>query len=129
MISQDDIIFQAPLSKKQKSTGKLKEYYFVLTKNYLFYLESELKPKIIAMMSTEWVRCDYIYDKPDGKNFLYCIRFVRNMRYTDLYTEDEDHFICWKKKLCESFLQCDFHAKFKTIKMIGKGSFARVYLV
>ncbi len=27
------------------------------------------------------------------------------------------------------FLQCDFHQKFNTIKMIGKGTFARVYEV
>lgn len=51
------------------------------------------------------------------------------MRYVDLWTNDEQHFITWREHLCKSFLQCDFHQKFNTIKMIGKGSFARVYLV
>lgn len=39
-------------------------------------------------MRTEWVRCDYIFKKAtNGKDILYCIRFVRNMRYTDLWTD------------------------------------------
>lgn len=84
----------------------------------------------MAVMSTEWVRCDYIYKKnPQGQGIHYCIKFVRNMRYVDLWTDDEQHFISWREQLCKSFLQCDFHQKFSTIKMIGKGSFARVYLV
>ncbi len=51
------------------------------------------------------------------------------MRYTDLWTKDEQHFLVWRDHLRKSFLQCDFHSKFNTVKMIGKGSFARVYLV
>ena len=51
------------------------------------------------------------------------------MKYTDLLTTDENHFNIWRKFLSQVFMQCDFHTKFNTIKMIGKGSFARVYLV
>lgn len=41
-------------------------------------------------MSTEWVRCDYIYKKnTKGQGIHYCIKFVRNMRYVDLWTDDE----------------------------------------
>lgn len=76
-------------------------------------------------MDTEWVRCDYIFKKsPSGTGIQYCIKFIRNMRYTDLWTEDETHFLLWRDHLCKVFLQCDFHIKFNTIKMIGKGSFA-----
>lgn len=128
-ISQEDIIFQAPLHKISKN-NQWKEHYFVLTKENFFFLKSEDEPKIVAVMKTDWVRCDYIYKKnPQTNEINYCIRFVRNMRYTDLWSDDEDHFLLWRRNLCKSFLQCDFHAKFNTIKMIGKGSFARVYLV
>jgi len=51
------------------------------------------------------------------------------MLYTDLWAESETQFLEWRSYLCKAFLQCDFHQKFNTIKMIGKGSFARVYLV
>ena len=67
--------------------------------------------------------------KPNGNGINYCIRFARNMRFTDLWTDDESHFLLWRDNLKKAFLQCDFHSKFNTIRMIGKGSFARVYLV
>jgi hypothetical protein len=102
----------------------------VLTKNYFFFLKSENEPTIVSVMPTEWVRVDYIYKKiPNSQKVDYCIRFVKNMRYTDLWTDDEQHFLNWRSHLGKAFLQCDFHQKFNTIKMIGKGSFARVYLV
>ena len=126
-IAQKDIIFQAPLYK-QDDSQQLKERYLVLTDQHLFYLKSEREPEILAIMKTDWVRCDYLIKKVKG-GYIYTIRFIRNMRYTDLVTYDEEHFKEWKKHLVLVFLQCDFHQKFNTIKMIGKGSFARVYLV
>ena len=129
-ISQSDIVFQSPLFKISKKTKEFKERYFVLTADHFFYLKSEVQPKILGIMNTSWVRCDYITtkgDKPGETN--YCIRFIRNMKYTDLWTTDEAHFKDWRQQLNKVFLQCDFHSKFNTIKMIGKGSFARVYLV
>ncbi len=93
-------------------------------------MKSETEPKILAVMKNEWVRCDYIESKSDnGFGKTYCIRFIRNMVYSDLWTDDESHYFEWKTKLSKIYLQCDFHSKFNTIKMIGKGSFARVYLV
>ncbi len=60
-ISQEDIIFQAPLSKISRITGQWVDHYFVLTKDYFYFLKSEMEPKILSIMNTEWVRCDYIY--------------------------------------------------------------------
>jgi len=81
-------------------------------------------------MPTQWVRVDYLTTKNGSPTDMsYCFRFIRNMRYTDLWTPDEGHFRDWKAHLNRVFLQCDFHSKFNTVKMIGKGSFARVYLV
>lgn len=129
-ISQADIIFQAPLFKISHRTGQWKERYFVLTQDFLFYLKSEEQPKILAVMPTQWTRVDYLADNcPENKESHFCFRFIRNMKYTDLYTFEENHFKIWRSHFCKTFLQCDFHTKFNTIKMIGKGSFARVYLV
>lgn len=60
-INHEDIIFQAPLSKVSKKTGRWKEHYFVLTKDQFFFLKSEKEPQILAVMPTQWVRCDYIF--------------------------------------------------------------------
>lgn len=129
-ISQSDILFQAPLYKISTKTNKWKERYFVLTTEYLFYLRSEIQPKILAVMPLQWVRVDYLVNKYfEDKEVHYNFRFIHNMKYIDLFTDDENHFKEWKSHLCKVFIQCDFHTKFNTIKMIGKGSFARVYLV
>lgn len=128
-ITQNDILFQGPLYKISHKTGQWKERYFVLTEENLFYLKSEEKPKIISVMPVQWVRVDYLVKtNPSGSN-TFCFRFIRNMRYTDLYTDSEDFFQAWRLNLSKVLIQCDFHTKFQTIKMIGKGSFARVYLV
>ena len=129
-INEHEIIFQAPLHRM--GSGNLadaRELYFVLTPNWLLMLKSETHPTILRVMSTKWVRCDYqTMEGKEGVN-IYQIMFIRNMRYVKLFTIDREHFFRWKEHPCKVFLQCDFHAKFHTIKMIGKGSFARVYLV
>lgn len=129
-IEPTEIVFQAPLNRICIKTGQYKTNYFVLTNDFLFLLESETDHTILSLMRTEWVRVDYITKKiPNSKEQIYSFRFVRNMRYTDLWTECPQHFQNWRQNLAKIFLQCDFHQKFNTIKMIGKGSFARVYLV
>jgi hypothetical protein len=129
-ISMGDIVFQSQLFKVSRVSKEFKERYFVLTHEKLFYLKSETEPKILGVMETRWVRCDYITSRNERTGDMnYCIRFVRNMRYTDLWSTDETHWRDWRRQLNKVFLQCDFHTKFNTIKMIGKGSFARVYLV
>jgi serine/threonine protein kinase len=129
-VSKSDIIFQASLYKMSKKSDECKMRFFVLTDKYLFYLESEDNPKMIAVMSTKWVRVDYIVTPAtETKPSTFVFRFVRNMKFTDLCTEDKCLFEEWKSHFTRVFWQCDFHQKFNTIKMIGKGSFARVYMV
>jgi serine/threonine protein kinase len=85
---------------------------------------------MLAVLPAKWVRVDYILTPAsENKPPAYIIRFIRNLKYTDLYTEDKDLFEQWKKHFTKVFWQCDFHVKFNTLKMIGKGSFARVYMV
>lgn len=129
-ITQADIIFQAPLFTASSKTKTTKERYVVLTARRLFLLKSEQKPHILAYMDTKWVRVDFIKPKmsPEGGGS-FCFKFIRNMVFTDLWTDDEDHFNEWVKHLSQVFILCNFHNKYNTIKMIGKGSFARVYMV
>lgn len=109
-IEQEEIIFQAPLNKICAKTGQYKTHYFVLTKDFLFLLKSAENPEIMTMMRTEWVWVDYIPKKlPNSRDVLYCFRFIRNMRYTDLWTDSQVHFTNWRSNLSKVFLQCDFH--------------------
>lgn len=98
IINHGEILFQAPLNKISKRTGQWKEHYFVLTKENLYFLKSEKEPIILAVMNTDCVRCDYIYRKnPSGQGVQYCIKFIKNMRFVDLWTNDESHFLIWKE--------------------------------
>jgi serine/threonine protein kinase len=51
------------------------------------------------------------------------------MKYCDFIIKGKEAFQIWEKAFCKVFIQSNFHEKFTAIKMIGKGSFARVYLV
>ena len=133
VIDEKDILFQAPMHRVlNDNMAESRKFYFVLTQKYLFMLKSEEEPRILRVMNSKWVRCDYQKVKNEegsAESSIFTILFIRNMRYTKLFTLDSAHFTKWKQHLCKVFLQCDFHDKFHTLKMIGKGSFARVYLV
>lgn len=128
-IEDKDIIYQATMFKIDKQKNKLKERYFVLTKDHLYYLKSQKTKKIRGVMDTKWVRVEYTQEEGDKHAVRFNIRFIKNMKYCDFILADEKEFKEWKRHLSKVFIQSDFHTKFNAIKMIGKGSFARVYLV
>jgi len=61
------------------------------------------------------------------KNF-FSIRLIKNMKYTEIFTEREGTFITWMNELKKLVIQTDFHDSYNVTKILGKGSFARVYL-
>lgn len=127
-LSEDEIIFKGPMLKMNRKNNKLKERYFILTPTNFYYLKSLKTPKIRGVMETTWVRVEYIVEENE-KEKRFCIRFIKNMKYCDFWISEEKDFKEWKVALSKVFIQSDFHIKFNAIKMIGKGSFARVYLV
>lgn len=81
-------------------------------------------------MELSWVRNEYLLEgHPNFKEYRYGVRFIKNMKYSDLWIKDDELFKKWSNALSEVCIQSNFHIKFSAIKMIGKGSFARVYLV
>ena len=127
-LNEDEILFKGPMLKMNRKNNKLKERYFILTPKHFYYLKSLKIPKIRGVMETNWVRVEYIVEENE-KEKRFCIRFIKNMKYCDFWISDEIDFRNWKQALAKVFIQSDFHVKFNAIKMIGKGSFARVYLV
>ena len=127
-LNDEDIIFKGPMLKMDRKSSKLKERFFILTAKNFFYLKSLKAPKVRGIMQTAWVRVEYIIEEND-KEKRFCVRFIKNMKYCDFWIATEQLFKEWKRALSRVFIQSDFHLKFNAIKMIGKGSFARVYLV
>ena len=127
-LSEDEIIFKGPMLKMNRKNNKLKERYFILTLKNFYYLKSLKTPKIRGVMETNWVRVEYIVEENENEK-RFCVRFIKNMKYCDFWISEEKDFKEWRVALSKVFIQSDFHIKFNAIKMIGKGSFARVYLV
>ena len=80
-------------------------------------------------MPTKFVRVEYIEEKDETTGPRFCIRFIKNLKYCDFIVHKRKKFEEWKTALSKVFIQSNFHIRFDAIKMIGKGSFARVYLV
>lgn len=58
-----------------------------------------------------------------------CIRFVRNLKFTDFFARSEEEYDSWVEALSKYMIRTDFHQRYHISKQIGEGSFAKVYLV
>lgn len=68
-------------------------------------------------------------DEPENGKFNFSIKFIKNLKFTEIFTDSKSTYLEWKKILARLTIQTDFHTKFDVIKMIGKGSFARVSFI
>lgn len=50
------------------------------------------------------------------------------MKFTEMFTKNESLFLTWADTLRPMVTQTDFHEQYDVLKILGKGSFARVYL-
>lgn len=57
------------------------------------------------------------------------IKFVRNLKFFNLFAKKSEVKEQWQLKMAPYLIQSDFHNKFGVLKIVGKGSFAKVYLV
>lgn len=126
-LDKKEIIYSGNLLKFDKDSSLLKERLFVLTKDYLYYTRDDINSPIRGIMELHFVRVSYFQDEKN--NIKFSLRFMRNLKFCDLYVADDDGFRKWKRALSNRLIQTDFHSKFGVVKMIGKGSFAKVYLV
>jgi serine/threonine-protein kinase ULK2 len=57
------------------------------------------------------------------------MKFLKNLKFFNLYSKTQEERNKWQDVLARYCIQSDFHTKFTVSKIIGKGSFAKVYLV
>ena len=86
-------------------------------------------------MELDGVRAEFLSPEErdlDGEaeetKHMYSIKFVRNMKYTAIYTEDREVFEAWRKALGKLAIMTDFHECYQVLSHLGKGSFAIVSL-
>lgn len=130
-INQEVIIYQDEMSKPKKHKEKEnKVRYFILTNEFLYYLKSKKTMKIRGKMPTKYMRTEYTsIGDPSQALYDFQVRFIKNLKYCDFIISGKEKFKIWSDAFSKVFIQSNFHEKFNAIKMIGKGSFAWVYLV
>ena len=126
--TSDQVIYCSNLENFKKKKNKQKTRTIVLTPEYLFHVKSSHDLKIKSRMKTEGVTVEY--NSVDQNGVLsFRIRFIRNGKYCEFFLTDPACFNQWKIHLNTVFIQTDFHDTYEPIKMLGRGSFACVYLV
>lgn len=129
-IEPHKIIHRGGLYKFSKAKSKWKLRNFALTSDSISYFKAEAAGTPRGLIPLNMVRTVYLLDgHPTCPEYKHGIRFIKNMKYTDLWLKDESELASWQAALSKVCIQSDFHTKFQAVKMIGKGSFARVYLV
>jgi len=126
----DEIIFHAPFAKKKShDSDEMEERIYFLTKSYIFYKKSLEDSQVRSVLDLKMTRLHYTeHELPVWDAYKYSLTFIRNRKFTEIFTDNHEVFKEWIQVLRLLTIQTDFHARYKVDKMIGKGSFARVWL-
>ncbi|EAS06002.1 Serine/Threonine kinase domain protein (macronuclear) [Tetrahymena thermophila SB210] len=120
--------------KKTKKSGKTKQRVFLIDDDSLYMCKSEKTDKISGVLELCCVKLDLLVSvepKPIEASCsepLFGFRMCRNGKTLEIYTKDQNLYKKWKNILIYKAIQSTFHEEFIVTKMIGKGSFAKVYL-
>ena len=102
----------------------------MLTKSHLIYYKDSSESRILGLLPLQGVRNQFLKDEhPENPEYKFAIRFLKNFKSIELWLSDAPLFKVWMAKLSAVCIQTNFHGKFKALKIIGRGSFATVYLV
>ncbi|CAD8079629.1 unnamed protein product [Paramecium primaurelia] len=113
----DSIIFESVCHKISRKKKQLKPISIQLGQEYMYVFKNK---NPVGMLQLTVVIMN-IYKTDYGM----AIRLQRNGQYVDIITQDVNIL---KQLLQYKCLQTTFHDEFSVSKMIGKGSFAKVYL-
>ena len=130
-------LFKGFLLKVDKNSNSLKPRLFVVTDEYLYYTrvtlpsnaQNEKSKTIRGIMKIKFVKVSFFEEEEEGQATKLCVRFIKNMKFCDLYAQNEEEWLEWRQQLAHMMIQTDFHSKYGVVRMLGKGSFAKVYLV
>lgn len=113
-------------SSQKKS--KYNRYYFELYDSYIFCKKSE-KNKELAFMD---IKNSFLKKTKDtqinGESF-FGLKFIKKKTYEEIFHKDEKVVNAWYEILKRQCILTKFKNYFSSIKVIGKGNFAKVFLV
>lgn len=107
-------------TKDRKSGIKV---FCELWSNIIVMKESPKKPPL-GFMDVSYSRLKLSLTKDERK-----LRLIKNRKYEELWTEDQEVLHSWYQALARSCIYSNFRSDFDVHTVLGKGNFAKVYLV
>ena len=133
---ENPIYSKSFLFKKNYGNNKnLKKTFFFLAENGIYYSKDANPGNVKKYMSYENTRVLYEMrnetseKKKGAKDFQYVMKFFKNFNTAEVATDETEVFMTWKRLLAYKCIQHTFHEEFEVKKMIGKGSFAKVFYI
>ena len=132
----DEILIEGLLFKKSSKTEWFRNRYFVLYEDRLVCYKDIEKNKMKGMMMLRGVKLE-IFDnivellnmnsKDDYETFeKKLFNFSRNKKFYTIYAGNHEIYINWLQELKKCCIITNFNKFYTNIKIIGKGTFAKV---
>ena len=103
-------------------------YYFEMKDHYIFCKKDKSKSPIAFMDVRNSFMKITNSTKIEGKTY-YGLKFIKKKTYEELYHKDEDVINMWFHYLKEHCILTKFRCYFESKSVLGKGNFAKVFLV
>jgi len=126
-IAKLDVLEEGEFEFSSSITKTKKKRRFFLTENLVYFSYIGEDTSIKGVLKLSWVRCEYYQDlDSDSGEERYSIRFIKNKRFTTLFTSSLALFSRWRIMLSNLTIQSDFEANFEITNFLGKGRYAKV---
>jgi len=104
------------------------EYFFELHGQYIFCKKTKDSEEI-AYMDILNSFLKVTSDREINGQVYFGLKFIKKKAYEELFVKDEESAVKWYNALKKYCILTKFRLYFETIKVIGKGNFAKVFLV
>lgn len=121
-------ITEGILFKKSSKTNFWKSRYYVLFEDRIACYKNGREHTEQSHCLLQNTRLELISNENE-KDEKYGIRLTHNSHYCELYARSKELYDAWVTALSSVCVLTNYGASFINVKMIGKGSFAKVYLV
>jgi len=125
----DEKVIEGNLFKRSSRTNFWKSRFFVLFEDRLAYYKNGRDGTEVAYCLIQNVRLETFTEEEGSKDEKFGIRLVHNSCYCDLYARTKELQETWISALSNFCVLNQYGLNFVNVKVIGKGSFAKVYLV
>jgi len=122
-------LYEGLLFRKSTKTNFFKSRYFILFEDRLSFYKNRGDTKEKSYCILQNMRLEKIPTQIQGKDEKFGFRLTHNRQYTDFYVPSKEQQDKWILKLKQFCIMTNYSSNYINIKTIGKGSFAKVYLV